>query len=129
MEDIGVRTNPPVPYEMITKKTMDKELPIFLLSNIQSFGLYSNKNKITEIECVLNHNKIDVACLIETWLNETTKDLVQFDNYNSFHLIRENANRSSGGVSILINNEMSANKLDINVPNHIECLWLTLRPK
>ena len=129
MEDIGVRTNPPVPYEMKTKKAMDKGLPIFLLSNIQSFGLYSNKNKITEIECVLNHNKIDVACLIETWLNETSKDFVQFDNYNSFHLIRGNTNRSSGGVSILINNEMPANKLDINVPNHIECLWLTLRPK
>ena len=38
------------------------------------FGMSEGKDKSTEIEAILNINKIDVACLTETWLTDTTKN-------------------------------------------------------
>ena len=43
-----------------------KKLPLFLLSNIQSFGNSEDTDKTTEIETVLDLNQVDVACLTET---------------------------------------------------------------
>ena len=36
--------------------------------------------------------------------------------------------RSSGGVSILIKENIPANKIDIKVPEHIETIWVSVRP-
>ena len=109
--------------------TNAKKLPSFLLSNIQSFGNCQNTDKTTELEAVLNHNNIDVAVLTETWLNDNTKDQISLNNYINFHLIRNNVLRSSGGVSIIVKNDIPVTRLNINVPDHIECLWVSLRPK
>ena len=109
--------------------TNAKKLPSFLLSNIQSFGNCQNTDKTTELEAVLNHNNIDVAVLTETWLNDNTKDQISLNNYINFHLIRNNILRSSGGVSIIVKNDIPVTRLNINVPDHIECLWVSLRPK
>merc|ERR1712240_558594 len=104
-------------------------LPVFLLTNIQSFGNSGKTDKSTEIEAVLEVNNIDIACFTETWLNEETKDQVSINNYVNFHLVRRNTARVSGGVSILVKNHIPTSKLEINVPEHIECLWITARPK
>ena len=48
-------------------------LPSFLLTNIQSFGNSEDKDKTTELQATLDHNKIDIACLTETWLTDITK--------------------------------------------------------
>ena len=109
--------------------TNAKKLPSFLLSNIQSFGNCQYTDKTTELEAVLNHNNIDVAVLTETWLNDNTKDQISLNNYINFHLIRNNVLRSSGGVSIIVKNDIPVTRLNINVPDHIECLWVSLRPK
>ena len=70
------------------KDNAQKKLPIFLLANIQSFGNSENTDKTTEIETILGHNSIDVACFTETWLNENTKDQISLNNYVNFHSIR-----------------------------------------
>ena len=45
-------------------------LPSFLLSNIQSFGNSADRDKTTELQAILDINKIDIACLTETWLTD-----------------------------------------------------------
>ena len=105
-----------------------KKLPNFLLLNIQSFGSSENTDKTTEIEAVLDLNGIDIATLTETWLSENNKDQVKLNNYVNFHSIRKNTLRSSGGVSILIKENIPANKIDIKVPEHIETIWVSVRP-
>ena len=99
------------------------------MTNIQSFGNSGKTDKSTEIEAVLEVNNIDIACFTETWLNEETKDQISINNYVNFHLVRRNTARVSGGVSILVKNHIPTSKLEINVPEHIECLWITTRPK
>ena len=47
-------------------------LPSFLLSNIQSFGNSADKDKTMYLQTTLDSNKIDIACLSETWLTDTT---------------------------------------------------------
>ena len=54
---------------------------------------------------------------------------MSFKNYYCFNLVRKNVLRASGGVSILVKEGVPINNLNINVPEHIECLWLSLRPK
>ena len=70
------------------KSISNKKLPIFLLSNIQSFGTSHKSDKTTEIEAVLEINNIEIGIFTETWLTNETKDSVKFKGYNLFHLIR-----------------------------------------
>ena len=94
----------------MNKPANHKKLPLYLLSNIQSFGNSEDTDKTTEIETVLDLNQVDVACLTETWLNENTIDSVSISNYVNYHLVRKNALRSSGGVSILVKDNIPASK-------------------
>ena len=112
----------------VNKPANHKKLPLFLLSNIQSFGNSEDTDKTTEIETVLDLNQVDVACLTETWLNENIIYSVSINNYVNYHLVRKNALRSSGGVSILVKDNIPACKVNIKVPEHIEALWVSLRP-
>ena len=113
----------------IKTDTTKKKLPTFLLSNIQSFGNSEHTDKTTEIEAVLAHNAIDIACFTETWLNENTKDQIALNNYVNFHSIRKDVLRSSCGISILVKENIPAKLVDIKIPEHIETLWVSIRPK
>ena len=114
----------------ITTDPVDmKKLPIFLLGNIQSFGTSAKTDKTTEIESVLELNQVDIGIFTETWLSNSTKDSIKFNGYNMFHLIRENVLRASGGISILVNCDIPANIINLNVPVYLECLWISVRPK
>ena len=103
-------------------------LPSFLLTNIQSFGNSASSDKTTELEAILDHNQIGMACLTETWLTDTTKNQVQIGEYTHFSKVRKNTKRASGGVSILVHKDINARELDVNVPDHIEGIWLATRP-
>ena len=105
------------------------DLPSFLLANLQSIGISGEYDKSPELQEILDLNNIDIACLTETWLSESNKDEMSFKNYYCFNLVRKNVLRASGGVSILVKEGVPTNNLNINVPEHIECLWLSLRPK
>ena len=106
------------------------ELPKLLLCNIQSFGNKNKKaDKTSEAETVLDLNNIDICVFTETWLNENTKDQMKINKYVKFQSIRKNVLRVSGGVSILVEKNIPANGINIRVPEHLECLWITARPK
>ena len=107
----------------------NRKLPVFLLTNIQSFGNSEKTNKTTEIKAILDINNVDVAIFTEAWLTNVSKDNLSMNNYVNFHFVRKNMSRASGGITILVNNNIPSCKLDIDVPEHIECLWITMRPK
>ena len=78
------------------------DLPTFLLANLQSVGISGDNDKSPDLSVMLEQNNIDIACLTETWLSESNKDRMYFENYVCFNRVRENVRKASGGVSILV---------------------------
>ena len=110
-------------------KNYSKSLPIMFLSNIQSFGKSEKTDKTIETEEMLSSNNVGIAVFTETWLCKATADRLPFKEYQKFNLIRDNVGRSSGGVSVFVKNILPATKLKVQVPENLECLWVTIRPK
>ena len=86
-------------------------------------------DKTTELELVLGINNIDIGVCTETWATDTALECLDFKNYNMFHSIRSNVARASGGLSIFVKNSIPTNKLDVDIPNHLEVIYLSIRPK
>ena len=105
-----------------------KQLPVLFLANIQSFGKSIKKDKIFECEVILDINQVDISVFTETWLNDTTKNQLPFHSYRKFHCIRKNALRDSGGVSIFVKDKYQSSELKIDVPDHLECCWVRVKP-
>ena len=114
----------------VNKETQNKvkSMPTLFLSNIQSFGKSEGKDKTIETEEVLTLNNVEVAVFSETWLTDEAVDRLPFKKYQKFHLIRKNVLRCSGGVSILVKDALPATRLKLQVPDDIECIWVTIRP-
>ena len=53
-----------------------------------------------------------VVCLQETFLKETDK--IDINNYTSYNYINTNTDRASGGTSILINNKIPQQEIELN---------------
>ena len=104
------------------------DLPNTLLTNLQSFGKSGKSDKTTELELVLQLNNIDVGVFSETWATDSAIKSLEFEDYTMFHSIRDNCRRSSGGLSIFVKSTFPAKKLDIIVPDHLEVLYVSLRP-
>ena len=98
-------------------------LPSLLLANVRSIA-----NKLDEAELVVSHLGINIIVLTETWLTEYNMNTVSFRGYIPHHRPRGQCKRSSGGVSILVSPDMVSTKLQVTVPDHLECLWLSCRP-
>ena len=104
--------------------TFDKNhLPSLLLANVRSIA-----SKLDETDAVATLLDISIIVLTETWLSEQNKKAVSFTNYIAYHKLREKCKRALGGVSILVRPDMVTTKLQITVPDHLECLWLSCRP-
>ena len=106
-------------------------LPSILLTNLQSFGNPGPTDKISELCEVLKLNSIDVGVFTETWATDVTiKRLeAEVEGYTMFHSTRDNCLRSSGGVSIFVKTDFPAKKINIVVPNQLEILYVSIRPK
>ena len=105
------------------------ELPSILLTNLQSFGKPGKTDKTTELELVLDLNDIDIAVCTETWATDATLKNLEFDEYNMFHSIQNNCSRASGGLSIFVKNTIPAKLVDANIPDHLEVMYVSIRPK
>ena len=99
------------------------------MANLQSVGISGDNDKSPDLSAMLEQNNIDIACLTETWLTESNQDRMHFDNYVCFNLVRKSVQRASGGVSILVKQGLPTININTNVPDHIECMWLAIRPK
>ena len=101
----------------------NNHLPSILLANVRSIS-----NKLDETELVALHLGINIIVLTETWLTEFNINTISFKGYIPHHRPREQCKKSSGGVSILVSPDMVSSKLQISVPVHLECLWISCRP-
>ena len=104
-------------------------LPVILLCNIQSFGKTDKTDKTAELDIVLKLNKVQVGVFTETWLDDTTCQHLDIDNYVMFHSARSNALKASGGVSVFVMEDIPSTKINVNVPDHLEVIYISIRPK
>ena len=104
-------------------------LPVVLLSNIQSFGKTDKTDKTAELELVLKLNKVQVGIFTETWLDDITCQHIDIDKYVMFHATRSKTQRASGGVSIFVSDDIPSTKINVCVPNHLEVIYVSIRPK
>jgi hypothetical protein len=64
-------------------------LPKFLLANTQSI-----LNKIDELEAIVTNNRVDVACITESWLNDdVATQLVNLSGYICYRRDRQDGRR------------------------------------
>lgn len=71
--------------------------------------------------------QFDIMCLSETWINNSTVNLISITEYKAFHLYRGNNDRG-GGVSLFIHSSYDCELLE-NFRiclSHIECLFLIM---
>lgn len=80
------------------------------------------KLTISELNC-----NFDIITFCESWLNETSKDMIQFDNYNSLHSLRSNGKRG-GGISTYISKHIDSRLIPLATMNNdnIETLFIDL---
>ena len=74
-------------------------------------------------------NQIDVGVFTETWCTEDSIESLDFCDFTMFHLIRKNCTRPSGGISIFVRKDIPTTRLKVNVPSHIEIMYVSIRPK
>ena len=97
-------------------------MPSLLLCNPRSLN-----NRIDELSAVLDNNTVDVAAITETWFTgDQQADLNSICGYNLFSKPRPD--RRGGGVALYVRENMNTKLLDVNVPEDIEVLWVSLRP-
>ena len=124
-------------YQIVSGKKSPKShctatknhLPVVLLSNIQSFGKSGKTDKTSELELVLKLNKVQLGIFTETWLDDNTCKHLEIQNYVMFHSVRSKALRASGGVSVFVMDDIPATKMNIKVPEHLEVIYVNVRPK
>ena len=75
--------------------------------NIRS--LYAHHDEFLSLLRVLSV-KFDILCFSESWLTDTTKQLINFQGYQSFHSLRP-INERGGGISIFIKDSIRAKQL------------------
>ena len=98
------------------------DLSIFY-QNIRSLNSnYDNvSDLLSSLEC-----KFDILCFTESWLTSHSAKFYEFNDYSSFHILREAKTfLSYGGVSAYISRELIASKID-NYNPYIESLFLNV---
>ena len=88
---------------------------------------YTNKFKIMHIRKMFQSH--DILCLTETWTNVNTECNISLPGYKSFCLSRSNkhvnANRDSGGIAVLVKNEILKHVNQLPSTN-VNSMWFKL---
>ena len=114
------------PLQQLNHTKTTTNLPGFFLTNTRSA-----LNKTDELEVLLNRNNIcsiDIAVLTETWQSDKISDeYLAVDGFNVFTKIR--TEKRGGGVAVYVRDNIPVTTLnDLNVPDELECIWLSVRP-
>ena len=97
----------------------------FSILNLNIRSITSNFDTLNAFLSTL-HIKFDILSFTESWLNETTKNLIKLNGYHALHTLRP-VNRG-GGVSIYIKNFMNSKKIEscsLSLP-YFESLFIEL---
>ena len=99
----------------------DYELPRVLLSNTRSLT-----NKLDELTGVMELNNVDVAAITETWVTRSVPEkYLQISGYTVHFWCRD---RQGGGAALYVRESIPVQRIKVNVPEELECIWLMLRP-
>ena len=98
-------------------------MPNIFNTNIRG-GLAS---KLDELESLFHNNRVDVACLTETWLHHKISSHLIRAKYYSCYRKDRNDGRQDGGVAFCVRDDVSCTRLsDLESPK-FEILWLLYR--
>ena len=97
-------------------------LPTFLNANLRSMN-----NKVDDIDIVLKHNNVDIACMTETWLQDSIpKQIVAMLGYTTHWNDQEG--KKSDSVVVYIKDSIPRTLwLQLQDPS-FETLWITAHP-
>ena len=121
--NIGTRSvfDPPKhAAQTITTTKKAKAMPRVFLSNACRLT-----NKMDELLGVLQHNKIDIAVVTESWLKPESEGISQLQEYNTFN--KNRVDKDGGGLTVLVKNNIPCTALQIDTGD-LEILWLAARP-
>ena len=101
----------------------DKDLKLI---HLNARSLYPKVSEISSLLHEININ-FDCLCFCETWLNDSTTKLVDFDGYTPCHVTRANQKRG-GGVSVFVRDCYKCEIIDqlSFCSNHIESLFVSI---
>ena len=97
----------------------------FSILNLNIRSIFANFDALNAFLSTLNI-QFDVLSFSESWLNDSTRNLINLDGYHSLHSLRP-VNRG-GGISIFIKNCITTQKIEsccLSLP-HIESLFVKL---
>ena len=101
-------------------------VPSLCLTNVMSLA-----PKIDELRVFLQHDKIDICCITETWLKDTIGDNVI--NIQNYQLLRKDrVHAQHGGRALYVKDNIKSDRLyeyEHANNNHIEVLWCKMRPR
>ena len=104
-------------YGELTKDKSDKNNLTVLQLNIR--GILNKQDKLkTLLNDIKNDSRVDVAMLVETWLNKNNDKRLKIPGYQFFGFHRKQ--KRGGSVGILVNQELQCRTrkdLCLNVPN------------
>ena len=99
-----------------------KSLPSLFVCNPCSLN-----NKMDEFRTVVYDQKVDVAFISEFWFKPgMSDDHVQIYGFSLFS--RPRVARPHGGVAIYARESLHPQAMDINIPEHLEIVWVRMRP-
>ena len=77
---------------------------------------------------MLKNNKVDIACVTETWLsNDVPSEIISFDGYVIHRNDRSNK-RCDGGVAVYVQETIPHCTWSELIDDGLETLWKTIRP-
>ena len=94
-----------------------------LLASLFLANARSLRNKIDEVELTLNHSKVDVAAITETWLTNDTQDVADISGYKLYN--KNRTGQRGGGVAIYVRDTLTVESLS-NHNCEFECLWIKI---
>ncbi len=99
-------------------------VPTLCLTNVMSLA-----PKIDELRVFLQHDKIDICCITETWLKDTIDyNVINIQNYQL--LRKDRIHAQHGGVALYVKDNIKLDRLyeyEHANNNHIEVLWCKVR--
>ena len=113
---------PPTPTQPRCNPSPRRSLPCIYLANACCLT-----NKADELAVVLELNHVDIAVISETWFKADTESLGNLAGFNTF--ARNRSAKDCGGVCILIKDDIPATPLSPDVPQDLEVLWVSARPR
>ena len=98
-------------------------VPSFFTANLRGGFV----RKTDELSAVLHENAVDVACITETWLNQTVpSDVVNIAGYVMHRSDRKDGRRG-GGVAVYVRHDVPCVRLSALESNNVETIWLLYR--